>query len=110
MQSRSSLAVSKLLIGDTFRQANASGIGAMMLAVTAVCSLLCLSVNVSGDVSLHDADETVYFLPSSSAHPAPRPATRPALETDPELARREGIETVSGRVSLAFGAVTFPIS
>lgn len=94
------------LVGDTFRQAVASGICAMMLAVTAVCSLLCLSVNVSGDVPLRDGDETVYFLSS----PAPSREVRAALETDPESARREGVETVRGRVSLAFGAASFPIS
>ena len=37
-----------------------------MLAVTVVVSLLCLSVRVSGDVSLHDPEETVYFVPPPS--------------------------------------------
>ena len=37
-------------------------------------------------------------------------AVRLPLETDPELARREGIETISGRMTLAFGAVSFPVS
>ena len=56
----------KQLIRDTFRQACASGICWMMLAVTAICVLLCLSVSVSGDVSLHDDDEPVLFLPPPS--------------------------------------------
>ena len=54
---------SKQLIRDTFRQAWASGICWMMLAVTAICVVLCLSVNVSGDVALHGGDEPVLFLP-----------------------------------------------
>jgi ABC-type transport system involved in multi-copper enzyme maturation permease subunit len=115
MTKRSNFVALRLLIGDTFRQANASGICVMMLAVTGVCSLLCLSVNVSGDVSLHDGDERVFFLPSASPGLASSTAAlsreaRASLDTDPEVARREGVETVSGRVNLAFGAVTFPMS
>jgi ABC-type transport system involved in multi-copper enzyme maturation permease subunit len=103
------------LVRDTFRQACASGICWMMLAVTAVCAALCLSVNVSGDVALHGGDEPILFLPHSLT-----PATAAAAEaiqksgssrgTDPELARRDGIETISGRITLAFGAVSFPVS
>ena len=33
-----------------------------------------------------------------------------ALDNDPVTARREGIETISGRMTLAFGAVSFPVS
>ena len=50
MNARSSLGLVKQLIRDTFRQACASGICWMMLAVTAICVVFCLSVNVSGDV------------------------------------------------------------
>ena len=46
---------------DTFRQAVASGICWMMLAVTAVCYVLCLSVNVSGDVALHGGRRAAFF-------------------------------------------------
>jgi len=115
MNSRSSFETLTQLIRDTFRQACASGICWMMLAVTAVCVVLCLSVSVSGDVSLHGGDEPVLFLPP----PLPPDIARAAaasqksgrsLETDPELARREGIETISGRMTLAFGAVSFPVS
>lgn len=97
MPPTSNLAVLRLLTADTFRQAVASGVCAMMLTVTAVCALLCLSVDVSGDVSLHGGEETVYFLPPQPGGP------------DPGLARREGVETIGGRMSLAFGAVSFPL-
>ncbi len=111
----SNFAILKHLIRDTFRQARASGIGWIMLALTAICVLFCLSVSVSGDVSLHDENEQVLFLPA----PSPRavvPLTAAhtkgwaPLETNPDLARREGFETISGRMTLAFGAVSFPVS
>jgi hypothetical protein len=103
------------LIKDTFRQASASGISWMMSAVTAVCVVLCLSVGVTGDVVLHSGDEPAFFLPHASALAvAPRSASSPEarslLETDPETARRQGVETISGRMTLAFGAVSFPVS
>jgi ABC-type transport system involved in multi-copper enzyme maturation permease subunit len=103
------------MIRDTFRQAWASGICWMMLAVTAICVVLCLSVSVWGDVALHDEDEQVLFLPQ----PSPRAVASNAAashkvgashETDREVAQHDGIETISGRMTLAFGAVSFPVS
>ena len=115
MNARSNAAILNQLVRDTFRQARASGIFWMMLAVTAICVVLCLSVSLSGDVSLHDENESVLFLPTPSSRaiePSPPSATthRSPLEGSPELARREGIEVVSGRMTLAFGAVSFPVS
>lgn len=101
------------LIRDTFRQSRASGILWIMLGVTAVCVALCLSVKITGDVSLHDPDETVYFLPKP-----PPPGVLPpdqagkgrrGLQPDPERAQRDGVETVKGSMSLAFGAVSIPL-
>jgi ABC-type transport system involved in multi-copper enzyme maturation permease subunit len=126
----SSLATVKELIGDTFRQAWASGILWMMLAGTATCVLLCLSVQVSGSADLYGEDEPGMFLPPLAPRtvapavvavlgsPGPLEALTTAgasqrtlfgLETDPEQARREGIETISGRLTLAFGAVSVPL-
>jgi ABC-type transport system involved in multi-copper enzyme maturation permease subunit len=119
------------LTRDTFRQACACGIFWMMLGGTAVCVLLCLSVGVSGDVALKGGDEPALFLP-----PAPPRAVAPAaavtfassgpLEaatltaagqnaavgaaTNPDFARHEGVETLGGRMTLAFGAVSFPVA
>ena len=119
------------LIRDTFRQAWASGIFAMMLTVTAVCVVLCLSVSVSGDTTLHGADEPPLFLPPPSPRviapsallalgssgpldAAARAATGGqvwfALANNPEMARHEGVDTVGGRMSLAFGAISFPVA
>jgi len=43
-----------------------SGIFGMMLAVTAICVVLCLSVSVSDDVVLHGSEEPPLFLPQST--------------------------------------------
>ncbi len=103
------------LIRDTFRQSSASGVCCMMFAVTAVCVVLCLSVTVSGDVSLDGNDEPALFLPPQApAAITPRAAVDPKLvapaAVDPAVASHDGIETLSGRMSLAFGAVSFPVS
>ena len=110
-----SIALLNQLIQDTFRQALASGICWMILVVTAICVAFCASVNVSGDVSLQGGDEPVLFLPQTPAHAVVPSAgvgqdARLSLQTNPDLARREGIETISGRMTLAFGAVSFPVS
>ena len=112
---RNNLSYLKQLIQDTFRQAIASGICWMMLVVTAICVVFCLSVSVAGDVSLQGDDEPVWFLPQSAAQTADSQADarqENALlpRTDPALAQREGVETISGRMTLAFGAVSIPVS
>jgi ABC-type transport system involved in multi-copper enzyme maturation permease subunit len=114
MNVRSNLVSFKQMTRDTFRQAWASGICWMMLAVTGICVVLCLSVNVSGDISLHGDDEPVLFLPQTSAsavvsRPAGDQSAGASLAPDPDVARREGIETISGRMTMAFGAVSFPV-
>src|SRR5262245_42641522 len=114
MRARSTFAPMKPLVRDTFRQAWASGISGILLVATAICVVLCLSVDVSGDVALHGGDEPVLFLPPPSPRAtAPSPAGPKGgspLEFDPAFARREGIEVVGGRMTLAFGAVSIPVS
>jgi ABC-type transport system involved in multi-copper enzyme maturation permease subunit len=131
MTARRPLATVKQLTKDTFRQACSSGICWMMLGVTAVCVLLCLSVSVSGDVSLHGGDEPALFLPPPSPQALARSAvavlgssvpldaltltgaaakkTWFALETNPAMSRHEGIDTIGGNVTMAFGAIAIPI-
>jgi ABC-type transport system involved in multi-copper enzyme maturation permease subunit len=132
MNGRTSFATAKHLIRDTFRQASASGISWMMLAVTGLCTVLCLSVNVSGDVTLGAADEPGYFLPRATPR-AVAPSVVVVLgssgplqtlvlthaashkvwfayENNPARARKDtGVETVSGHMSLAFGAIPIPL-
>jgi len=138
MNDRSSFATVGQLTRDTFRQANASGISWMMLAVTAICAALCLSVSVSGDAALHAVDEPGFFLPrpiprnvaasavlvlgssrtldtitfTAAAALAKEPSYRGwlSLELNPAAAGKEGIETAGGRMTLAFGAVVIPMA
>ena len=79
MNGGSNLVTAKQLIQDTFRQANASGFTWMMLAVTALCVVLCLSVSVSGDTPIYADDEPGFFLPRKYG-------------TSPEAARVEGVK------------------
>jgi ABC-type transport system involved in multi-copper enzyme maturation permease subunit len=131
MNGGSLFVTAKQLIQDTFRQANASGITWMMLAVTAICVVLCLSVSVSGDAPIYAENEPGYFLPPATPRTvAPSvvlvlagsgPLETAVLtsaashkvwlapELNPARARQEGIETVSGRMTLAFGAVSIPV-
>jgi ABC-type transport system involved in multi-copper enzyme maturation permease subunit len=118
------------LVRDTFRQAWTSGICWMMLAVTAISVVLCLSVNVSGDVVPDDEDEPALRLPPPSPsvvapsvvlvlgssgpleHLTRTAASQKvwlAVENNPALAQHEGIEPIRGRMTLAFGAISFPI-
>lgn len=108
MKAPSQLIIVKHLVHDTFRQARASGISTMMLVITALSTVLCLSARISGDVSLHDGREKVYFLPSSSSKTS-MVGSPHGPETLAERARREGIETVGGQMTLAFGAVAIPL-
>jgi ABC-type transport system involved in multi-copper enzyme maturation permease subunit len=128
MNAPSPLAPLKQLVLDTFRQSWASGISWIMLAGTAVCVLLCLSVGISGDVPLRAEDEPGFFLPQ-----APPQAVVPSVvavlagsdplqaaglswasgkkvwfsfDTNVGMARREGVETITGRMTLGFGAVS----
>jgi ABC-type transport system involved in multi-copper enzyme maturation permease subunit len=131
MNELSQFAVIQQLIRDTFRQASASGISWMMLAVTAICAVLCLSVSVSGDAAIYAENEPGYFLPPTSQRAVASSVvlvlagSQPletatltgaagtkvwfAFETNPALARREGIETISGQMTLAFGAIAIPV-
>jgi ABC-type transport system involved in multi-copper enzyme maturation permease subunit len=115
---------------DTFRQARASGIFWMMLIVTALCVVLCASVRISGDVPLHGGDEPPLFLPQPSIAVVTRSVVGPLagqhpLEVaaltmasgrtwmdpamNPRLREGEGVETISGHMTLAFGAITVPL-
>ena len=85
MNALRNLATMKHLIRDTFRQARASGISWIMLALTAICVLVCLSVSVTGDVSLHEEDEPDYFLAAAfrsrrDHSAASQPATRASAQ------------------------------
>jgi ABC-type transport system involved in multi-copper enzyme maturation permease subunit len=77
------------LVRDTFRQSLASRIFWVMLAVSALCIIVCLSVGVEGDVSLQRPDEPPEFI----------------RKTDPKApeAKRHGVDVISGDITLLFG-------
>jgi hypothetical protein len=84
------------LVRDTFRQARASGLFWLLLAVSALFTLVCLSVSVTEGTALRDPNEPVEFLPRGD----PKAGT-------PE-AKRDGIAVVQGELYLAFGALRGP--
>jgi ABC-2 family transporter len=87
------------LVRDTFRQALASGICWLLLGVSTLSILVCLSVSVVGDVTLSTPDEQPDFLPR----------TAPEAK-DQELIKKSGVKVVEGDLLLAFGALRVPLS
>jgi hypothetical protein len=87
------------MVRDTFRQAIASKLAWVMLAVTAVCTLFCASVRVSGDMpAVTHPEEIKTYLPKSEAE-----------RLGAEKVSKDGVRVVSGEVSFGFGAVTVPL-
>ena len=76
------------LVRDTFRQSHASGLFWLMLGVSGLCILFCLSVGVTSSQPLRRGDERTEFLPRD----------------DREKAERDGIVVVSGELTFAFDA------
>ncbi len=86
------------LVRDTFRQALASGIFWLILAVSMICILFCLSTGVEGGQRLHQPGEQPEFLPRQDPE-----------AKDPAKIARSGVEVVSGDLTLAFGAIRLPL-
>jgi ABC-type transport system involved in multi-copper enzyme maturation permease subunit len=77
------------LIRETFRQALAARTFWLMLSVSLVCILFCLSVHIEGGQSLHRPDELELVGPDN----------QPLTDPNHDL----------GRLELAFGAVRLPL-
>jgi hypothetical protein len=86
------------LVRDTFRQARASGVFWLMLGVSGVCILFCLSVSVHGPLSLQHGDEPAEFV---SPHD-------PLI--DPAKAAEHGLDVAGGEMTVAFGAMRLPLA
>jgi ABC-type transport system involved in multi-copper enzyme maturation permease subunit len=86
------------LVRDTIRQGWASGVIAAMLAATAICGLLCLSISVSGDTpELPTAPgEAKTLLPKAEA----------ARYPDKD---RAGIDIPNGQMTVLFGAFSIEL-
>ena len=63
MNARATFSVIFRLVNDTFRQSLASGICWLLVALSAICILGCLSVSVDGPQSLAAPGENLDFLP-----------------------------------------------
>jgi hypothetical protein len=87
------------LMRDTLAQARASGILWLLLAISAICILVCLTLSVEGLPSLASADEQPDFLPRSDVD-----------AQDAERVQSSGVTVVQGELSLAFGAIALPIA
>jgi len=82
---------------DTFRQARASGILWLMLGVSLLCTVFCLSATVHGDQPLQHPGELTEFLPRND----------PSARNTAKLTK-QGVDVVQGELRLAFGAVRLP--
>lgn len=80
------------LIRDTFRQSLASGIFWLILTLSTIFIMVCLSVSATGKRSLADSEEPAEFLPRH--------------DPDAEKAQKEpsGVDVVGGELTLGFGA------
>jgi hypothetical protein len=85
------------LVRDTFRQARSSGISWVMLTVSGLCILFCLSVHINAPLSLRHGDESPEFVPANSPL------------ADPARAAAQGVDVAGGEMTLAFGAVRLPL-
>jgi ABC-type transport system involved in multi-copper enzyme maturation permease subunit len=84
------------MVRDTFRQSLASKLFWVMLGLTGLCSLFCLSISVTGDEE-------------PPRHPFQLKTYMPRSE-DNDKVRKEGIRVVSGEVSLGFGLFKFDVT
>ena len=84
------------MVRDTFRQAAASRLLAVMLGLTGLCVLFCLGVSVAGDdTRVKHPDELPLYVPKSQAD---------------DKVRDEGITVAAGEVSVGFGLVRFEVA
>ena len=98
MSPRETLRVLGWLVRDTFRQSIDSRVFWMMLGVSAVVIATCASVGVVGGAPLYKTGDYADFLPRNDRDAAPKKMAR------------DGVETPSGELTLAFGALRMPVA
>jgi ABC-type transport system involved in multi-copper enzyme maturation permease subunit len=84
------------MVRDTFRQSLASKLFWVMLGLTALATVFCFGISVTGDKD-------------RERHPYEIPTYMPKSQDSPAV-RDEGIRVASGEVSLGFGLFKFPIT
>jgi hypothetical protein len=123
MDAPAAILVIRWLVRDTFRQARASGIFWLMLAVSALSVALCLSIRVEGDEANDEALPRVYFARANAAVATlvadgaaqslgvwRVPATIASLEYNQVMtAIRQKHPIIQGRLTLAFGAIEMDV-
>src|SRR5689334_18753680 len=87
------------LVRDTLRQARASGICWLLLGISAVCILVCLTLAVEGSATLALDGEQPDFLPRADVD-----------ARDAEKLHSSGVMVAEGQLWLAFGAIELPIA
>lgn len=93
--------VLRWLVRDTLRQARASGVFWLLLGVTLVCVIFCLTVGISGDqpqLPLRPFEDPA-FLPRSEAEKLP-----------PDKIAASGVDVPTGDMTLLFGAIRVPLA
>lgn len=93
----------RVLIRDTLAQARASGITWGLLAITFLCSVFCLGIDVRGDVPQLQTQpwEHPELIPKSEAE---------RLKMNPDQVRGEGVDVPVGELRLLFGTFSIPLN
>lgn len=99
MNVRTTFSVIANLVKDTFRQSMAAGICWLLMAVSTICILGCLSVSVSGPRALTPRGENATFLPRFDEE-----------AQDPHKLQVSGVAVADGTLGLAFGAVRVAVA
>lgn len=86
------------MVRDTFRQAVATRLFWVMLAVSVVCTLFCLSVEVSGDSAAPAGADFRGVLPKAEAE-----------RLGAEKLKADGVRVVSGEATFGFGVFKAPL-
>jgi ABC-type transport system involved in multi-copper enzyme maturation permease subunit len=87
------------LVRDTFRQSRASGVFWILLAVSVLATLVCLSAGVDGAAPLAYPGEQPDFLPRADRD-----------SQDLAKVKQSGVIVLSGDLTLAFGAIRIPLA
>jgi ABC-type transport system involved in multi-copper enzyme maturation permease subunit len=87
------------MIRDTFRQTVATKLFGVMLAITVVCTLFCLSISVRGSSANPNDNGAGGFLTDAQAK-----------QVGEDKVKKDGLPVLGGEVSFGFGLMTVPIS
>ncbi len=99
MRNSTTLTTFAWLAKDTFRQARASGILAVLLIVSALSIVVCLSISVNGPSSLAIGDDNPDFIPRHDPD-----------AKDPQKLEQSGVIVADGSLTLLFGEIRVPLA